>query len=75
VPIVLAGSALHFAFDWSGHWLPLALIAAVNESVWEPMKLAFWPAVTWAVLVAHGRAHGPSATGKGSKGIAETVAE
>ncbi len=34
-PIVLAGSALHFAFDWSSGWLPLALIAAVNKSVWE----------------------------------------
>jgi hypothetical protein len=50
VPIVLAGSVLHFAFDWSGGWRPLALIAAVNESVWEHMKLAFWPALAWAAL-------------------------
>ena len=52
MPIVLAGSALHFAFEWSGRWLPLAVIAAVNESVWEHMKLAFWPAVAWAMLTA-----------------------
>lgn len=50
VPIVLTGSALHFAFEWSGGWRPLALIAAVNESVWEHMKLAFWPALAWAAL-------------------------
>ena len=41
--MVLAGSGLHFAFDWSAGWPPLALIAAVNESIWEHLKLAFWP--------------------------------
>ena len=48
--IVLAGSALHFAFEWSGYWKPLAIIAAVNESVWEHLKLAFWPSLLWALI-------------------------
>jgi hypothetical protein len=48
--ITLAGSALHFAFEWSGYWTPIALMAAVNESVWEHLKLAFWPGVLWAIL-------------------------
>ena len=48
--MVGAGSLLHFAFDWSGGWRPLALVAAVNESVWEHLKLAFWPGVLWAAL-------------------------
>jgi hypothetical protein len=47
---ILAGSALHFAFAWSGEWRPVALIAAVNESVWEHLKLAFWPALLWALV-------------------------
>jgi len=51
VPIVLLGSVLHFAFAWSGGWRPLALFAAVNESVWEHLKLAFWPALLWALIV------------------------
>lgn len=51
VPIVLLGSALHFAFAWSGGWRPLAIVAAVNESVWEHLKLAFWPALVWALVV------------------------
>ncbi len=51
VPIVLLGSVLHFVFAWSGGWRPLALIAAVNESVWEHLKLAFWPALLWALVV------------------------
>lgn len=55
VPIFLAGSALHFVYDWSGGWRPVALFAAVNESVWEHLKLAFWPAllsglVEWRML-------------------------
>ena len=48
--IVLAGSALHFAFAWSGDSRALALIAAVNESVWEHLKLAFWPSIAWSLL-------------------------
>jgi hypothetical protein len=51
VPIVLLGSAMHFAFAWSGGWRPLAIVAAVNESVWEHLKLAFWPALLWALVV------------------------
>lgn len=47
------GSALHFVFDWSGAWHPLALIAAVNESIWEHLKLAFWPGVIWAVVAPY----------------------
>ena len=50
--MVLAGSALHFVFDWSGGWRPLALVAAVNESIWEHLKLAFWPGLLWALLPA-----------------------
>jgi hypothetical protein len=48
--IVLAGGALHFVFDWSGGWRPLAIIAAVNESTWEHLKLAFWPALIYFLI-------------------------
>ena len=55
--IGIVGSILHFAFAWSGNWTPLAIFAAVNESVWEHLKLAFWPAVLWAqvelTLISH----------------------
>ncbi|PQO24012.1 hypothetical protein C2I36_05295 [Rhodobacteraceae bacterium WD3A24] len=46
--MVAVGSALHFLFDLAGGWPPLALIAAVNESIWEHLKLAFWPGFLWA---------------------------
>ena len=48
--IVALGSLLHFTFEWTGRWTPIAPIAAVNESVWEHLKLGFWPAVVYAVL-------------------------
>jgi len=50
VLISLAGSFLHFVFELSGEWLPAALVAAVNESVWEHLKLAFWPGLVYALV-------------------------
>jgi len=49
--ISFLGSALHFVFEWFGEWPPLALIAAVNESVWEHLKLAFWPGMMYALII------------------------
>jgi hypothetical protein len=48
--ISLLGAVLHFAFEWSGGWRPLGVIAAVNESVWEHFKIGFWPALFYAFL-------------------------
>jgi hypothetical protein len=49
IPLVfLAGSALHFAFEWCGRSLVVAPFVSVNESVWEHLKLAFWPALAYA---------------------------
>ena len=48
--ISIVGAILHFAFEWSGGWKPLGVIAAVNESVWEHFKIGFWPALFYALL-------------------------
>ena len=40
---VLAGTALHFLYDWTGGAVWAATVSAVNESVWEHMKLLFVP--------------------------------
>ena len=45
-----AGTLLHFLFDFTGQSLPAALISAVNESIWEHMKLLFYPMVLFAWL-------------------------
>ena len=43
--VVTIGSLLHFAWAWSGRSAVVAIFAAVNESVWEHLKMAFWPAL------------------------------
>ena len=48
--IFFAGSLLHFAYDWLGRNPAVAVFAAVNESVWEHLKLAFWPSVVYACV-------------------------
>ncbi len=48
--ITILGTLLHFCFDWSGKFTPLALFCAVNESVWEHLKLGFWPCLLFALF-------------------------
>jgi len=50
--IMLAGSALHFAYELSGFNWFAALFGSVNESTWEHLKLFFWPGLVYA-LVQH----------------------
>ena len=45
----VAGTFLHFLFDLTGQSLPAALVSAVNESIWEHLKLLFYPMVLFAV--------------------------
>lgn len=47
----LAGVLLHFLYIWLPNPLT-ALIAPVNESVWEHLKLLFWPylAAAWLLV-------------------------
>lgn len=52
VVVMLGASALHFAFELSGFWRPLAVAASVNESTFEHLKLFFWPALMVS-LVEH----------------------
>jgi hypothetical protein len=46
--ISILGSAFHFLFELSGEWPPVGAIAAVNESVFEHLKLTFWPTLLYA---------------------------
>jgi len=48
--IVIFGSILHFTFELSGHNIIVAVFSAVNESVWEHLKLGFWPALIYAII-------------------------
>ena len=48
--IIGFGTTLHFWFEWTDYWRPMALIAAVNESTWEHFKMAFWPGLFFALI-------------------------
>ena len=46
----LAGTVLHFLYDWTGGNSIAALFSGVNESTWEHMKLLFWPLLLFALV-------------------------
>ena len=60
IGVGLLGPWLHFAYDWSGGNRIIAAFSAVNESIWEHMKILFWPLLLLAaaelpVFVKHYR--------------------
>lgn len=48
--IAFAGSLLHFAFELTEYWRPMAVMAAVNESLWEHTKMYFWPGLLYVLV-------------------------
>lgn len=46
----IAGTLLHFAYDWSNQSIFLAPFSAINESIWEHMKLLFFPMFAFALI-------------------------
>ena len=42
---IVLGALLHFTYAWSGQNWFVGLFSAVNESVWEHMKLIFTPSL------------------------------
>ena len=47
--VSVAGTLLHFLYDWTNQSTFVGLFSAVNESIWEHMKLLFVPMVAFAV--------------------------
>lgn len=48
--IIILGSALHFTFELSGGSALVGAFSAVNESVWEHLKLVFFPALLFMLI-------------------------
>ncbi|UCD96035.1 MAG: hypothetical protein JSV35_05955 [Candidatus Bathyarchaeota archaeon] len=48
--IILLGSLFHFTFELSGNHAIVGVFSAVNESVWEHLKLGYWPALAYAIF-------------------------
>ena len=57
IATMLAGCVLHFLY----HWWPnpvTALVSPVNESLWEHVKLVFWPYLAAALILNRDRPGG-----------------
>lgn len=48
--IIMLGSLLHFTYESSGDNMLVGVFSAVNESVWEHLKLAFYPTMLFALI-------------------------
>lgn len=48
--ITVLGSILHFTFELSGNNSLIGIFSAINESVWEHLKIAFWPALVYLII-------------------------
>lgn len=48
--ISIIGSLFHFLFELSNYNIIVAAFAAVNESVWEHLKLAFFPLLIFSFI-------------------------
>lgn len=46
----ICGPLLHFAYQAFGNAAAVGLFAPVNESIWEHLKLLFFPALIWAAV-------------------------
>ena len=48
--ILLFGTFLHFAYNLSGQNEIVGYFGAINESIWEHLKLIFWPAFIFSLM-------------------------
>ena len=47
---LILGTLLHFTYEWSGNNLLVGSFSAVNESVWEHLKLVFYPMLIATII-------------------------
>ena len=47
---LIFGTLLHFTYEWSGENLFVGSFSAVNESVWEHLKLVFYPLLIATII-------------------------
>lgn len=48
--IFICGTLLHFVYQWSNKSVVSILFGAVNESVWEHVKIFALPYAAWAII-------------------------
>lgn len=51
--VLIIGTLSHFFYEWSGNNFIIGLFSPVNESVWEHMKLVFFPMILYSAFAAY----------------------
>lgn len=49
--VLITGSLAHFLYGWSGNNHIVGLFTPVNESIWEHMKLIFFPMLIYTCII------------------------
>ncbi|MEG0895334.1 MAG: DUF6512 family protein, partial [Oscillospiraceae bacterium] len=47
---IAIGTLLHFTYEWSNQNEFVAIFSPINESVWEHLKMAFFPMLIFAII-------------------------
>lgn len=50
---IAVGTIMHYVYEWSGNSFLVGLIAPVNESTWEHMKLLFFPMLVAGIFLTY----------------------
>ncbi|MFA9378811.1 MAG: DUF6512 family protein [Lachnotalea sp.] len=48
--IIFLGTLMHFVYEWSNYNTIVALVAPINESIWEHLKLLFFPTLLYSII-------------------------
>lgn len=48
--IIFVGTSMHFFYEASGYNYFVGSFSPVNESVWEHLKMAFFPSILWILI-------------------------
>lgn len=49
--VLIIGSLAHFLYDWTGNNPIVGLFTPINESIWEHMKLLFFPMLFYSLIL------------------------
>jgi hypothetical protein len=47
---IVVGSLMHMGFAALGKWPPAGVFLPVNESLWEHLKMGYWPVIIFALI-------------------------
>lgn len=49
--VIILGTLFHFLYDWTNKNFIIGLFTPINESVWEHMKLIFFPMLIYSFIM------------------------